>query len=78
MDKTTKYKELSANTVAIISSTCGCLRLQLTKATVLAESSLYFIFSPGSLHSSGVYRRESDRCCTLPFFLTFLSTPENS
>ena len=38
-------------------------------ATELVESSiLYFIFSPGSLH----YRHESDRCRTLPFFLTFL------
>ena len=32
---------------------------------------LYLIFSPGSLHSSNVYRHESDRCRTLPFFLTF-------
>jgi hypothetical protein len=57
-----KYKEPSANTV----SPCP----QLMKATVLAESSiLYFIFSPGSLHYSDVYRCESGRCRTLPFFL---------
>ena len=37
----------------------------------MAESSIYFIFSPGSLCSSDVYRCESGRCCTLPFFLTF-------
>ena len=50
------------------------LRIQMIKVTVLAESSiLYFMFSPGSLRSSDVYRRESGRCCTLPFFLTFLS-----
>ena len=32
---------------------------------------LCFIFSPGSLHYRDVYRRESGRCCTLSFFLTF-------
>ena len=51
------------------------LRLQLTKATVFAESSLYFIFSPGSFCSSNVYRHESGRCRTLPFFLTFIISP---
>jgi hypothetical protein len=46
--------------------------LQLMEATVLAESSiLYFIFSPGSLCFGDVYRCESGRCRTLPFFLTF-------
>ena len=45
------------------------LLLQLMKATALAESS--FIFSPGSLQYADVYRRESGRCRTLPFFLTF-------
>ena len=40
------------------------------KATVLAESSLYFIFSPSSLCSSDVCRHESGRCHTFPFFLT--------
>ena len=44
--------------------------LQLIKATVLAESSLYFIFSPGSLQYNDAYRHESSRCHTLPFFLT--------
>ena len=48
------------------------LLLQLLKATLLAESS--FIFSPGSLHYADVYRRESGRCRTLPFFLTFFMT----
>ena len=58
-----KYKiELSANTVAFIS-----YRYSL----VLAESSLYFIFSPGSLHYADVYRHESRRCRILPFFLRF-------
>jgi hypothetical protein len=41
------------------------------KTTVLAESSLYFIFSPGSLHYSDVDRHESGRCRNLLFFLTF-------
>ena len=41
------------------------------KAKVLAESSvLYFIFSPGSLCYGDVYRCESGRYLTLPFFLT--------
>ena len=39
------------------------------KATVLDESS--FIFPLGSLRYADVYRHESGRCCTLPFFLTF-------
>ena len=43
------------------------LLVWLMKATVLTESS--FIFSLGSLCYSDVYRCESDRCCTLPFFL---------
>jgi hypothetical protein len=63
-----EYKELSANCVAFMS----CRRLQLMKATVLAESPLYFIFSPESLRSSDVYRRESGRCHTLPFFLSII------
>jgi hypothetical protein len=41
------------------------------KVTMLVESFLYFIFSPGFLHSSDVYRRDSDRYHTLPFFLKF-------
>ena len=32
---------------------------------------LYFIFPPGSVCSSDVYRRESGRYCTLPFFLIY-------
>ena len=40
------------------------------KAAVLAKSSSYFIFSPGPLRYCDVYRRESGRCLTLPFFLT--------
>ena len=41
---------------------------------MLAESSvLYFIFSLGSLPYSDVYRRESGKCHTLPFFLTFFT-----
>ena len=47
------------------------LHLQLMKATVLAESSLHFIFPPGSLQYSDVYRHESGRFQVLPFFLTF-------
>ena len=44
------------------------------KAIVLGSSSiLYFIFSPGSLHYGNVYRHESGRCHTLPFFYHFLS-----
>ena len=66
-----KYKELSANTVAFVNSG----RLQLTKATVLAESSLYLIFSPGYLCYCDVYRCESRRSRIPPFlkkyFLSF-------
>ena len=43
------------------------------KATVLAESSLYFIFSPGYLCYCEVYRFVR-RCRTLPFFLTIFIT----
>ena len=50
---------------------CRHRRLQLVKATVLAESSTYFVYSPGSLCSSGVHKHESYRCHTLPLFLTF-------
>ena len=39
------------------------------KATVLAESS--FIFSMVSLRYADVYRRESGRCRTLPWYLIF-------
>jgi hypothetical protein len=47
------------------------LCLQLMKATVLAESSSYLIFSPGYLRYWDVNRHESGRCHSLPFFLTF-------
>ena len=61
------------NTVAFMSCRHKKLHLQLIKATVLAESSLYFIFSPGYLHYCDAYRQGSGRCCSLSFFLTFLS-----
>ena len=35
------------------------------------DSLHYFIFSLDSLHYNDVYKHESDRCSTLPFFLTF-------
>ena len=56
-----------------LSAVDGCsLSLQLVKTTVFAESCiLYFIFSLGSLYYSDVYTRESGRCRTIPFFLTF-------
>ena len=41
--------------------------------TVLAESSLYFIFSPGYL-AIVMSTDMSGRCRTLPFFLTFFIT----
>ena len=44
---------------------------KLYGATVLAESSIYFIFLPGSPRYCDVYRCESGRCLTLPFFITF-------
>ena len=59
--KKIKYIELSANTVTFISCRCR-----------LTGSSIYFIFSLGSLFCSDVYRHEPGRCCTLPFFLTFI------
>ena len=40
------------------------------KVTVLTGSSSYLIFSLGYLRCKDVYRRESTRCCSLPFFLT--------
>ena len=49
------------------------LHLQLMKATVLAQSSSYFIPSPGYLRYKDVYRCESGRCRSLRLFLTFLS-----
>ena len=41
------------------------------ESQVLAESSLYFIFSPGSFCSINVYIHESGRWHILPFLLTF-------
>ena len=59
--------------MAFISYIDRHLCLQLMKVTVLAESSVYFIFSLGSLRCSDVYRCESGRFCILPFFLTFFT-----
>jgi len=53
-----------------LSSTVDLLQLHLMKVTVLAENS--FIFSLGSLCYPDIYRCESGKCCTLPFFLTSL------
>jgi hypothetical protein len=55
-------------TLTAPTNTLVSLCLQLMKATVLAKSSLYFIFLLGSLCSSNVYRHESSRCCTFPYF----------
>ena len=49
------------SSLATAASTLVSLRLQLMKAIMLAESSLYFIFSPGSLYYSDIYSRESGR-----------------
>ena len=62
---------LSFFLLAAPANTLVSLHLQLMKPTVLTESSLYFIFSLGSLCHSNVYRHESGRSHTLPFFLTF-------
>ena len=67
-----KHEKPSANTgFHQLQTQMQCLHLQLMKATVLAESSSYFIFSPGYLHYEDVHRCESGRCHSLPFFLTF-------
>ena len=50
-------------------NTLVSLLLRLMKAKVLAESS--FIFSLDSLCYANVYRCESGRCRTLPFFQTY-------
>ena len=52
-------------------NTLVSLLQQLMNATVLAESS--FIFQLDSLRYTDVYRCESGRCRTLPFFLTFFT-----
>ena len=59
-----KNEELSANTVTFIS-------YRIDWATVLAESSSFFFFSPSHLHYEDVYRHELGRCRSLPFFLSF-------
>ena len=64
-----KYEELSANTVTFISC-----RHRLTKDS-LGLPHPYFPF-PFQRHLltlcyKDVYRHESGRCCSLPFFLTF-------
>ena len=59
--------------LATPANTLVSLRLQSMKATVLAESSLYFTVSPDSLCFSNVYRHESCRCRILPFFLAFVT-----
>ena len=62
---------LSFSPLAAPANTLVSLRLQLMKFRVLVKTLLYFIFSLGSLRSSDIYRHESGRCCTLPFFLKF-------
>ena len=48
--------------------------IHLMNATVVTESSiLYFIFSQSSLRYCDVYRRESGKYRTLPFFLIFFT-----
>ena len=69
-----KYKVLSV-TLWLSSEVDVYSRQQLMKATVFVESFLYLIFSPEYLRYHEVYRRESDRCHTLPFFLMFLLLP---
>ena len=68
--KNMKYKEPS---VKLWLSSAVVIDLQLMKAIVFTESSLYFIFSPDSLRSSDIFRRESGRCHTVSFFFTYLS-----
>ena len=51
-------------------NTLVSLLQHLMKASVLADSSIYFIFSAASLHSSYVYRCELSRCYNLHYFLT--------
>ena len=48
-----------------------------TKRTQRKVKISYILFFHGSLHYSDVYRLESGRFCTLPFFLTFLSNNMN-
>ena len=65
-----KYKELSANTVAFIS--CWWVYVySWWKLQCWLKASYIFIFSLGSLRYCDVYRYESCKCHSLPFFLTF-------
>jgi hypothetical protein len=70
-----KFSQRFINLIDVIRQTVAfsscrrCRLLQLMKATMLAESS--FVFSPGSLCYNNVYRCESGRCHTLPFFIIF-------
>ena len=64
--------------ISTFSQKCDFHQLyQLLQATVLAESSSYFFFSPGYLCYKDVYRRESGRCCSLPFFLKLFIRLQN-
>ena len=47
------------------------------KATVLEEKLPFHKFSPSSFYSSDVYRRESDRCHSLPFSLKYFFFKSN-
>ena len=62
----------------VLRQLCHCFQptLWLSSAVDIDYSqcwlkALYFIFSSCSLRSSDLYIRESSRCHTLPFFLTF-------
>ena len=57
---------LPFSSVEALTNILASLLLQMMKATALAESS--FIFSSGSICYEDVYRRESSRCRTFPFF----------
>jgi hypothetical protein len=49
------------------------LHLQLMRATVLAESSCFYLFSLDFVYSMAVCRHESDRCCTFLPLLTYVN-----
>ena len=46
------------------------LLVQLTKVTVMAESSGFFLFFLDTLHSLAVWKHESGKCCSFSPFLT--------
>ena len=50
---------------------------QPTLCSADESSILYFIFSLGSLRCTDVYRRESGRCRSIPFILTFFIINKN-